>query len=334
MSRCSSCGNPAAAGARFCSSCGAPVGTTPVGAPPPAVQSPPPAPTSSANPERTGLSPSTWAAIGGGVVLLGVAGFLFARSAGLLGAPSPKAQPTAVLSAPKTDPPPAPVLAAPQTDSAPAPILETPETASVPMPEDVAAYLRWLKKFDNDLRKVIADLEAVGISIIPELYTGMIDKVAGDEDQAPRSMDDTLTTRAEGMVEQVNKLAMVFRQVPPPDACAPLAAAYTSALGSAVRGVAQLAGTYSRIAASFSGDVNQGGQDRQSMLPDLVKQLKGGGLSGAIDQEFSAADTALDALRERYNQVPSDIRGGAFQILPVDSGLDASKFLSGGKLGF
>jgi hypothetical protein len=45
------------------------------------------------------------------------------------------------------------------------------------------------------------------------------------------------------------------------------------------------------------------------------------------------ADQQLNALRERYIDIPSDINRGTFQIDTLDSGLNAGKLLGGKGLG-
>jgi hypothetical protein len=333
MAKCSSCGTESAPNARFCAICGAPVGA-PAQPSPPLTPSVAPAPLPESGPVSSGLPPATWAGIGGGVLVLGIAGFLFAKAAGLFGAPAPAPKSTAVLAAPQTDTAPAPVLAAPQTDSAPTPVLQAPAGEEVPMPEDVIAYLRWLKRFDEFLRDVNSRLEAVGVSVIPEIYTGMISQITGDGEAPQRPAGTGVVERLSGISNELNALSGQFRQNPPPEPCAPLAAAYSEALAGAVRGSAQMVTVFGKVAASFSGDVSQGAADRQQMLPDLMKEMQGGALSGGIDKGFENANAALDAVRARYTRIPSDIDRGAFSIKAVDSGLDASKLLGGTKLGF
>lgn len=339
MPKCSSCGTESAPNARFCAICGAQIAPpSPVSPPMPVPSSPP----SSGNlgsaqglpTSPGGLPPGAWAAIGGGVVVLGVAGFLFAKAAGLFGAPAPGTKSTAVLSAPQTQTAPAPILSAPQTEAPPAPVLQTPASEEVPMPEDVIAYLRWLKRFDQVLREVNSRLESIGVSVIPEIYTGMISQIAGDGETPSRPAGSGVVERLSTITAELNQLTAQFRQMPPPEPCAPLASAYGDALVAAVRGSAQLITVFGKVAQSFSADVDQGAQDRQQMLPDLMKELQGGGISSGVDRSFGGANSALDALRGRYNRIPSDVDRGAFAIESVDSGLDASKFLSGGKLGF
>jgi len=339
MPKCSSCGTESAPNARFCAICGAQI-TPPVAGPssahapgsPPPSGSPVSAPGLPAPPG--GLTPGAWAAIGGGVLVLGIAGFLFAKAAGLFGAPAPAAKSTAVLSAPQTQSPPAPILSAPQTEAPPAPVLQTPASEEVPMPEDVIAYLRWLKRFDQLLRDVNSRLESIGISVIPEIYTGMISQISGDDETPARPAGSGVVEKLSTISAELNELAAQFRQMPPPEPCAPLAASYGDALSAAVRGSAQMITVFGKVAQSFSGNVDQGAQDRQQMLPDLMKELQGGGISGGVDRSFQGANGALDALRGRYNRIPADVDRGGFAIQAVDSGLDASKFLSGGKLGF
>jgi hypothetical protein len=202
------------------------------------------------------------------------------------------------------------------------------------MPEDVIAYLRWLKRFDQVLRDVNSRLEAVGVSVIPEIYTGMISQISGDGDEPQRQPGSGVVDKLSTISTELNQLTAQFRQMPPPEPCAPLAAAYGDALAAAVRGSAQMVSVFGKVAQSFSGNVDQGAQDRQQMLPDLMKELQGGAISGGVDRSFQGANSALDALRDRYTRVPSDIDRNGFGIAAVDSGLDASKFLSGGKLGF
>lgn len=339
MPRCKACGTEAPATARFCSICGAQV----AGAPPPPAAASPPAPTPTATPSAPaptpsaaapgasspGLSRGAWAGIAGGAAVLGIAGFLFARSFGLLGAPRASGPATGVLTPPQANPASAPILATPQTDVPKAPVLQTPASEAVPMPEDVIAYLRWLKAYDRSLHELSSSLEAVGISVIPDIYTGLMGQITGDEDAPAPPKGTGVTERLNGITQQLNAKTGEFQQQPPPEACAPLAMRYGEALGTAVRQCAALVGTFEKIAQTFSGEVGDGAQDRQSMLPDLMKELKNGAMSRDADAQVRAANDALDALRDRYTQIPSDIDRGSFQLAPLDSGMDPTRLLSG-----
>ncbi|MFM7322797.1 MAG: hypothetical protein ACKO5K_14945 [Armatimonadota bacterium] len=272
------------------------------------------------------------AGLAAGGALIAVASFLFARASGWLGAPAPKPSSSAVLAPPSPATPSAPVLAAPDPMAPQAPVLGAPPAQAVPMPEDVIAYLRWLKAYDRSLRDLQAELEGVGVAIIPEIYSGLAAQ-AMDDESTPPPAGSGVVSRLEGLTSRLNGKTGEFRSQPPPEPCGPLALAYQQALDTAVVQCGSLVATFGKIAATFTGNVNSGAADRSAMLPDLMKEIKGGAMSRDADGQFRASGEALDALRARYTQIPSDIDRGAFRIEPLDSGMDPTRFLMG-KPGF
>ena len=173
--RCSGCGAQLAANSRFCSLCGresSPVAATtgnsrtPTGNPLPGGAYAPPGTGYGGGKRNVALAAT------GGAIAVALALFLLLRAAGVLGAQGTNAPSAAVLTAPKTNPVAAPILNAPATEPSAAPILSPPGSKDIAMPEDVVAYLRWLKKFEAARRSLANRQEAKLTLILTNMIKG------------------------------------------------------------------------------------------------------------------------------------------------------------------
>ena len=344
MARCKACGTEAPAMARFCNICGAAV--TAASAPPASAATSMPAarpqptqyapPTAAAPPQNqsTGMNKAAIAALVSGVVLIGAAGFLFAKSAGLLNAQKPSSPSGAVINAPNTQPAQAPVLSAPQPQMPQAPIMKPPGTIGNPMPEDVIAYLRWLKWYDGELQKLMAKLESIGINAVPTLYLSAMDQIQSDDSEQKGNNAQNLKDQMNQIASDMNQAAAIFSQKNPPDACANLATTYREGMNESVRQSAALTQLIIKIIDSFA-DMSNGDQQRKADLPGLMKEMQGGGLSNRADLTRNSASQSLNTLRDRYTDIPPDISASNFQIKTLDSGFDPTKLMKGmGGAGF
>lgn len=349
MARCKACGTEAPAMARFCSICGAavaaptpppasasttanprvPTSSAPLTGPPAAInRTPAPTPSPSYNSDSDGGKKAL--AIGSGLVLLCVAGFLIARSSGLLGAAPTKVPASNVLAAPETKPATGPVLAAPQVEAPKSqPVLAQPPPVNTAMPEDIIAYLRWLKALNQNLQGMHSDIVATGTTILPTLY-GDIARIASEtEVDAPAPNNSATVQKLQKVVQDLNQVTATFQGRTPPNPCAPLATEYNKALQTTVGQTASMAQTFTKLITSLTQDAQQGTASSQDMLPSLMRELSGGNLSKSADAGFNSADAALNQLRDRYTQIPSDIAPGNFQLKSLDTGFDPKTLLRG-----
>lgn len=350
MARCKACGTEAPAMARFCSICGAavaaptpppasaasatansrvPTSSTPLSGPPAAINRTP-APTPPPSYDSGGDGGKKALAIGSALVLLGVAGFFIAKSSGLLGAAPTKAPQSNVLTAPDTKPATGPVLGAPQVEAPKSqPVLAQPPPVNTAMPEDIIAYLRWLKALNQNLQGMHSDIVATGTTILPTLY-GDLAKIAGEtEADAPAPNNSATVQKLQKIVMDLNQVTATFQGRTPPNPCAPLATEYNKALQTTVGQTASMAQMFTKLITSLTQDAQQGTASSQDMLPNLMRELNGNGLSKSADAGFNSADTALNQLRDRYTQIPSDIAPGNFQLKSLDTGFDPKTLLRG-----
>ncbi len=346
MARCKACGTEAPAMARFCSICGATVAAaspSPAAAPRPTAAPPSVAPRVPVAPASGYAAPAPQATsgssnnngkkalvIGSGLLLLGTAGFLFARSSGLLGA-APTALPQSqVLTAPNANPATGPVLGAPQVDAPKSqPVLAQPPPTSSAMPEDIIAYLRWLKALNQNLQTMHSDTVSMSTGMLTTLY-GDIANMASETEVTEQKPNTSATVqKLQKIVMDLNQVTATFQGRTPPNPCAPLATEYNTALKTTVSQTAGMAQTYTKLINALAQDSSQGTSSAQEMLPSLMQELNGGMMSKGADAGFNSADTALNQLRDRYTQIPSDIAPGNFQLKSLDTGFDPKSLLRG-----
>ena len=127
------------------------------------------------------------------------------------------------------------------------------------------------------------------------------------------------------VTSQLNQMAGRFNGVRPPDPCAPLAGQYQQSMNVHLQQIAKLATLLEKIMENPA--------DAATMLPELTAEQGSKSMSGQADGAVKGADQQLNALRERYIDIPSDINRGTFQIDTLDSGLNAGKLLGGKGLG-
>ncbi len=262
------------------------------------------------------------AAIGGGVVLLAIAGFLFAKATGVLSAKKTEAPVTGVLTAPPTQTVQAPVLQVPPV-AAPkaAPVLNPPATVGNPMPEDIIAYLRWLKQFEA-ARKSLEAKSAQQMTLclqdlIKEYTTGAsMGLLDGDSSGAtpPEHKPMNYAAIIGGVIGEWNGAATVFQQKTPPNPCAPLATAYNGALTASVQQMSQLQSVMTNATASLKANNGQQTTNTQQSLTQLFQQKNGKQASQSVDGLYGSADSALNEVRNRYTDIPADISQAQFGI--------------------
>ncbi|GAB4466999.1 MAG: hypothetical protein OHK0029_38680 [Armatimonadaceae bacterium] len=335
MAHCTGCGAQVAANSRFCSLCGKEVAApTVAGKNPTAMPSQAPQPTQQygqspypgattgtyAAPEANNKKKIAIAAVVGSVVTA-LALVLILRTAGVLGAKPTEVNGGTVLTAPETRPAPAPILTAPQVTppSVQAPVLTPPQAQENPMPEDVVAYLRWLKQFDAARRS----LENRGIAAYMQLPVELTKQMMNEFDEnnagQPRPQRNKIADEIGYVVQQMNEATGKFQQYPPPNPAAPLASAYLNSLSTKTRQMAEMQGMVTSIfrAIDTSGNSNSAAQE---MLPKLMAEMQSKTMSQEADAADSGASNALNTLRGQYTSMPADVRD--FDIKPVNTNLD------------
>jgi hypothetical protein len=327
--RCPGCGSQLAANARFCSLCGKEAVPATLPTTPPVQMAPqtvrpnlnptgnyaPQIPTNDSSKKRIAL----FSALGG--IGVAVALFFALRAAGVLGVGATQTPSAAVLTAPNAKAIPAPVLNAPEAAQPPAPVLNPPQKQEVPMPEDVVAYLRWLKKFDAARRSLESRMTVASAKMIPMITVAQAEVVnswSPENDGASHSPQKPATNamRQELSViaQQMNEAPAKFQSYPPPNACANLALAYQDSLAIKVRQVVQMQDTFQQILSAFEGNGNTSG------LNDIYAKLASEFGSNSMSKEADGADVKaneeLNSLRSRYTSMPDDVR--TFGISSVD----------------
>jgi hypothetical protein len=305
--------------ARFCPICGAALAAP---SPPPDTNAKPSgaAPAAPIAPVGFG-SKRTALFIGGGLLALAIAGFLFARASGILGTPSPRTPAAGVLSAPPTQTAQAPVLAPPAVDAPQAPVLTPPQTQGIPMPDDVVEYLRWLKWFEGERRKLEAECASQLTLALQELikdYTtgaslGLLDAEPGDSGATPAPRASHSVAIAQ-VIQKWNQATAVFQQKTPPDPCAGLATTYGQALAAGVQQMGTLQGILNTAQESIKGANGQSTGDAQSALTELFQQKNTKGMSKSVDTLYTEANGGLDTVRNAYTSLPADIDRAHFDI--------------------
>jgi hypothetical protein len=279
-----------------------------------------------------------------GVACLGLAGTLLVKS-GVLGA-KPTGGSSGVINSPRTEPARPGLLTSEgveakpgglithQPVNPPAPEVLTPaDNPGSPMPDDVIAYLRWLKNFHNGLGDLNAQLEQVTIMLFPDMIKGIMDQASETEVESQPKAPDTKapTARLSEVTQKLNNAAAMFQKTPPPNACAPLAQSYNTSLTVQIQQVQSMVSMLGEIIGSFSNPDAQAGADaRMQKLTGLMQEKSSKGLSQNADALVLSADTQLNALRARYTNIPPDIDAGQFRIKPLNSGFDPSKLMGGG----
>ena len=260
-------------------------------------------------------------AVSAGVALLLVAGFLFAKASGLLSA-KPTTPPAAgVLAAPPTQTVQAPVLAVPPVAAPKAPVLAPPASVGNPMPEDIIAYLRWLKQFEMARR----GLEAKGATQMTLCLQDLIKEYTTGQSMGLLDGDSTGATPPEhkpmnyaavigSVIQEWNSATTLFQQKTPPNPCAPLATGYNQALTAGVQQMSQLQGVMTGAQASLKQSGGQSNTNTQQSLTDLFAQKNSKQASQSVDALYGNANASLDELRNRYTQIPADISKGQFDI--------------------
>ena len=329
MEKCTGCGGGIPESARFCPLCGKAISAA-AASPAFGKLSTPPAASDASSP---GMAPQVpiqdtrkW--IIGGVAALGLLalGAFLAKTAGLLGSQPTSAKSTAILAPPQTQTASAPVLQAPTTSAPEAPILTPPGQSGIPMPEDVIAYLRWLKQYHVDLRQLSSTLEGVAMQIIPTMTVNGYNQLFNEEENKINVPgQDQTRGRLLEVTSQLNQMAARFNNVRPPDPCAPLAGQYQQSMNLHLQQIAKLATLLQKIMENPA--------DAASLLPELTAEMGSKSMSGQADSAVKGADQQLNTLRERYIDIPSDISRGTFQIDTLDSGLNAGKLLGSKGLG-
>ena len=344
MARCKACGTEAPAMSRFCNICGAAVTSaapSSASAPTPGLAArPQPQPTITGQPtayappqQAGGMNKAGLAALITGIALVGVAGFLFAKSSGVLNAQKPTAPAGAVINAPNTQPAQAPLLSAPQPRAPKAPILKPPSTVGNPMPADVIAWLRWLKWFEGERKRLEArsagELVVQLQNAIKEYMTGeslgLLDG-SFESGEAPKKPAPNYGEQISKVIVEWNAAANVYRtpgaanKPPLPDACAPLASGYGMALDAGIAEMSKLMNTLNSALGSMSG---QGGDTNgaTNAVRDLMTQKNSKSASKSVDALFIDANAALDAVRSRYTDIPPDISASNFRVISEGASL-------------
>jgi hypothetical protein len=259
-------------------------------------------------------------AAGGGIIAVAIALFLLLKASGVLGAKPTETTAGSVLTAPQTVPNPAPVLQAPPVaaPSVKAPILAPPKPVLNPMPEDVIAYLRWLKQFEKARRALKAKNEADLALVMGEMIKAPLDAVMKwDDPNAPTAMPvikPETWQKLNGISDEWNKANGLFQSVTPPNACVPLGQAYQQMLATIVATQVKLTTTLATTLKAIQGNGGNANSDVQQTLQDLYAEQNRKHMSRASDESFMSADDALNRLRNQYTSMPEDIDKNHFNI--------------------
>lgn len=317
MPKCAGCGNEMAANAGFCSICGrASVGGRHPGIPLTAGVQAYSAPSA---PNRT------LAYVCGALAVAALGGFIALKASGVLGAKQTVPSTAAVLSAPQTEVVQAPVLSAPTVQAPNAPVIQAPVVAGSPMPEDVIAYLRWLKSFETARRQLedqgYGQLSAVLATVLKNSMTGgaamqsLLSDDPTEAGSAPVANAPVVDLRPiDATIRQWNQAASVFQQKTPPNAAAALASAYNGALSQSVSEMASVTNTLRSTLDKLKANNGQGTPDVMQTFSGLQAQRSSKQGSKSVDAMYTDSNSSLDALRNQYTQVPADIDGRNFQI--------------------
>ncbi len=338
MARCTGCGNQLAANARFCSLCGkeavppAPPSTAMPSAAPtrhptqyPTQQYATTQPTAVANNNRRNVALAALvAAIVGALAL-----FLILKASGVLGAKETAMGSGAVLTAPETRPVAAPVLTAPEVKApqVDAPILAPPASKDNPMPDDVVAYLRWLKRFEAARRS----METRGIAAYMQLPLKMTQQMMNEFDEnntgQPKPKRNEIADEIGFVVQKLNEATGKFQEYPPPNPCAPLATGYLNAMTTKTQQMSRMQGMVTTIFQSIDTTGNSN-SNAQQMLPQLMEEMQSKTMSKEADAADEGASQALNALRGQYTSMPADVRD--FDIKSVNTNLDPKSVMPPG----
>jgi hypothetical protein len=263
--------------------------------------------------------------IGGGLVALALIAFFIARAAGLFSGAKTEAPATGVLSAPQTQVVAAPVLNAPPV-AAPsaAPVLRAPEAPPArtnPMPQDVIDYLRWLKQFDIGRQQLSSKGEAQMMLMLQNFTTeymtgkslGLLDGDSGDgrNMQEQKGLD---ISPINNVIQDWNKATTLFMQKQPPAPCTTLASNYKNSLATAV---SEMTKVTTALLTATQSIKNAGGEktaDASQTLQQLMQEKNGRHGSQTMDGSLRSANDALDAVRNQYTDIPSDINAQNFSI--------------------
>lgn len=326
MAKCPGCGGDLATGARFCPACGRAVASQQAAEQTVAAQPAAAQPVAAPPTDAAGRRKVIYASIAGlALVLLGVFLLVRARS-GVLSAQRPETPSAGVLSAPPiAGPPPAPVLAAPTPQAPSAPVLQAPQTTEIPMPEDVAGYLRWLKKFEAYRRDLeyrgMAELAVFTQKVTTGALEGLLQADPTGDAPAPKPEDNPVVGIGK-VIQDWNRATQQFQQVRPPDLCAALASHYNQALSAGVARMSAVQGTLTSALQSMQGAGGQATSTSKDALADLYKQRSTREGSVDVDTAYANANEALDQLRSQYTKIPDDLRsfdiksGGGGMSLP------------------
>jgi hypothetical protein len=333
MARCTGCGAQLAAKARFCSLCGKEATPAVVA---PAAAAPRPASAATARTAGAAAVPLASAAVGakrnvalavtGGALALCLLLFFGLKASGILGAKQTEAPASGVLSAPPSEPVVGPIINAPPASPPPqAPILTPPTAKGNPMPEDVIAYLRWLKQFEAARHSLedrgAAQLSVVAQELIKESMTGAHTLGTLDDDPTEPSSNNSNKKALDfdfGPLQKVigdwNEATSKFQAYPPPNPCATLATDYNGALATSVRQMSQLVSGFQSAMDSLTKSNGQATSDVTNVLTALKGEQRSHDGSHSIDTQYGDANAALDAVRDQYTNIPEDIDRQHFQI--------------------
>lgn len=325
MGKCPGCGAQLAKGARFCSLCGTAIANSTLTSQPnpPSQTMMPSRPTSSPTAGYTPPVASTngrsgktlW--ITGGAISLALVLFLLLKASGVLGAKSTETPTAAVLSAPQTRVVDAPVLNAPPVKAPEAPVLTAPAMKGNPMPEDVIAYLRWLKRFEAARRSLTSRGAAQLLLTYANMVKGPLEDLMKEPDQQSNEVKintNKSETEVSSIIQEWNKATGLFQSYPPPNPCAALATSYNSMLVTVVQQQLKLLNIMTDTLGKASESGGKPTTDITQVLTQLMDENNNKHMSRAADNTLTTANGALDAVRNQYTDIPEDIDRNHFDI--------------------
>jgi hypothetical protein len=189
------------------------------------------------------------------------------------------------------------------------------------MPADIIDYLRWLKQFDIGRQQLSSKGEAQMMLLLQEFTTeymtgkslGLLDGDSGDSRNLQQQKGIDISP-INNVIQDWNKATTLFMQKQPPAPCTTLASNYKNSLAT---GVSEMTKVTTALLTATQSIKDSGGQqtaDAQQTLGLLMQEKNGRHGSQTMDGSLRSANDALDAVRNQYTDIPSDINAQNFSI--------------------
>ena len=209
------------------------------------------------------------------------------------------------------------MLAAPPVEKPEAPVLTAPTVKGNPMPEDVIAYLRWLRQFEAARRSLTSRGTAQLLVTYANRAKAPLDDLLKEPDQQSSEIKlGSPKSEAEisSVIQEWNKAAGRFQSYPPPNPCVTLATNYNAMLITVVQQQSKLLRVMIDTLKAASDSGGKATTDITQVLTQLMDEHNNKGMSKAADATFQSASESLNTLRDQYTEIPQDIDRAHFTI--------------------